>query len=119
MPKSPITHSPVSSVGTGKLIDMVNVALKSAAVSVSDLCCCKDNDNLTDDAAAQALPWCPPQAATARARAQSEPDGRRTRHFRLLSQSLGAQSTAGHGGHTATSGGGFRHRCQGLRVGGP
>src|SRR5437016_11769902 len=116
MPKSPITHSPVSSVGTGKLIDMVNVALKSAAVSVSDLCCCKNIDNLTDDAAAQALPWCPPQAATARARSQPEPDGRRTRHLGLLSQSLGTQSTAGHGGHPAASRGGVRHRCQGFRV---
>src|SRR5437667_4354461 len=103
-----ITHRsfPCSSIDTGELIGMVNVALKSAAVSVSDLYCCKNIDNLTDDAATQALPWCPPQAATPRARAQPEPDGWRARHFRLLSQSLGAQSTAGHGGHTATSGGG-------------
>src|SRR5689334_15138369 len=76
-------------------------ARKIAYVSALGLCDCKFRDSFTNDASAQAVPRCAAQAAAARAGAQSEPDGGRARHLRLLSQSPRTQSAARDGGDPA------------------
>ncbi len=79
-----------------------------------DLCSCEILDSFTDDAAAQALPRRPAQAAAPRARAQPEPDGGRARHLRLLSQPSRAQPAAGHRRHPAAAGRSLRRRREGA-----
>src|SRR4051812_11943843 len=95
---------------------MVNVAQRRAYMSATDLCFCKFFDNFTDNASAEALPGRAAQAAAARTRAQSEPDGGRAWHLRVLPESPRAQSAAGDCRHPAAAGAGVRRRREDLRV---